>query len=382
MVIRSSPRSWPDGYPEVGTLTPADPPEHTRYRRLINRSFTPKAVGVLEPSIRVIVDELIDDFLGDGRCEFVSQFSNLLPATVIADALGVPRDRIPDALRWARAIEDAVALDIPRERALEAKREYVEFQLYFADMIEERRQNPGTDLVSDLVTAGVRRGAAARRTRDARPDQGLHRRRQPDHAGTADERDAADAPAPRPVQGGPRRFSLIPQMVEEVLRYESPAQWLPRTIEAPGGVTLGDTHIPEGKRAALLWGAANRDEDVFKDPDKFDIFRDDVNDHIALGFGTHFCVGAALGRAEGRIAFEQLFSRLADIECEIPVEQVEYKTSPMDRGVKSLPLQLPHCVTLAVAIARTQLGDTITAEAASAAASLARSSSGRGEGQR
>jgi cytochrome P450 len=134
-------------------------------------------------------------------------------------------------------------------------------------------------------------------------------------------------------------FTLIPQMVEEVLRYESPDQWNARTIEVSAGATLGGSHIPDGARLGLAWGSANRDEDVFKHPDQFDIFREDVGKHIAFGFGTHYCIGAALARAEGRIAFERLFTRLADIECQIPLDEVRYRVAPMDRGLESLPIR-------------------------------------------
>jgi cytochrome P450 len=134
-------------------------------------------------------------------------------------------------------------------------------------------------------------------------------------------------------------FSLIPQMIEEVLRYESPAQWLPRMMEGPGGVTVAGTHIPEGARVALVWASANRDKEAFKRADQFDIFREDVKQHLAFGFGTHFCVGAALARVEGRIVFEQLLSRLTGIECLIPLDQVRYRTAPIDRTLESLPIR-------------------------------------------
>jgi len=120
-------------------------------------------------------------------------------------------------------------------------------------------------------------------------------------------------------------------------RFECPAQWQPRTARA--SASLAGVDIPVGARAALVWGSANRDEAVFRDSDTFDILREDVDQHVAFGFGTHFCLGAALARAEGRIAFERLLSRLNDLECQVPFEEVRYFAAPNTRTIESLLLR-------------------------------------------
>jgi cytochrome P450 len=327
------------GYPEVPTLTPNDPPEHTRYRKLINRSFTPRAVARLEDSIEEIVDGLIDRFIDAGRCDFVADFAGPLPSTVIGNALGVPGDRLTDCIRWANAIRDAVSLFISRERALEAKREYVEFQNFFAGLIQERMENLGDDMISEMITA---------RYGDERPltlPEMLDLIRVFIAGGNLTTIGMLTSGMllllkhPDQMRAIREDHELIRPFLEETLRIESPAQFLPRTVEEPGGYTLGDVHIPEGARVVVSWAAANRDPDVFHEPDSFDIRRPDLNEHIAFGFGTHFCVGSALARAEGRIAFERLLTRLDDIECEIAVDEVKYEPSLIDRAVEFLPIR-------------------------------------------
>jgi cytochrome P450 len=321
----------------VATLTPNDPPAHTRYRRLINRFFTPKAIARLEPSIQDIVDKLIDGFVDDGECEFMDQFCRLMPSSVIADMLGVPRERIPDMLRWAQAVETATAQNLPRERALAAKRDFVEFQLFFADLIEQRRHNPGDDLVSKLVAAQLDG------ERPLEVAEILDYLRLIVAGGNLTTMGLLGSGMllmlkhPDQLEAVRNDLSLVPRLVEEVMRYESPAQWQPRTVKV--STALGGVEIPRGARVALLWGSANRDEAVFKNADRFDIFRDNVADHVAFGFGTHFCLGAALARAEGRIAFERLLARLADIECQIPLDEVHYHPAPIDRALERLPIR-------------------------------------------
>jgi cytochrome P450 len=327
------------GYPEIATLTPNDPPAHTRYRRLINPFFTPKAIALLEPSIEQIVDDLIDGFIGDGECDFVPQFCRLMPPTVIADMLGVPHSRIPEFLRWAHAVEAATAQNLDREHALQAKRDFVEFQHFFADLIEQRRQQPGEDLVSRLVSSKLDG------ERDLEVPEILDYLRLIIAGGNLTTMGLLSSGMvlmlrhPDQFEAVRNDHSLIPQFVEEVIRYEAPAQWTPRTVKAPGGASIGGVHLPEGARMAMVWASANRDEDVFSEPDRFNIFRDDIGEHIAFAFGTHFCLGAALARAEGRIAFERLFTRLTDIECTIPLDDVKYHPAPIDHALETLPLR-------------------------------------------
>jgi cytochrome P450 len=222
---------------------------------------------------------------------------------------------------------------------LEAKREFVEFQQYFADQIEQRRSDPGQDLVSELVVAEI----AGERPLNV-PElldflRAILAGGNLTTMGLLGSGMLLLLKHPDQLEAVLKDFSLIPQMVEEVLRYESPVQWHPRKVKASGGAMLGGTHVPDSALVALVWGSANRDEDVFKDADRFNIFRDDVGEHVAFGFGTHFCLGAPLGRLEGCIAFERLFTRLADIECRIPLDEVRYHPAPNDRTLESLPLR-------------------------------------------
>jgi cytochrome P450 len=327
------------GYPQVATLSANEPPDHTRFRRLVNPFFAPRAVAGLEPRINSVVDAVIDSFIGKGECEYVSQFCHMVPSAVIADVLGEPRERIGDFIRWSAAIEANIAQNSNRERALEAKGEYVEFQQYFADRIAKRRADPGDDLVSKLARAAL--GGE----RQLEVAELLDLFRVILSGGNLTTMGLLGSGLllllkhPDQFEAVRNDFRLIPKMVEEVLRYESPDQWNPRTVASPGGAELGGVHIPEGARVLMVWGSANRDETVFKSPDDFNIFRADSSEHIAFGFGTHFCLGASLARTEARVAFERLFSRLTDIECLIPLDEVEYHPSPMDHGLERLPVR-------------------------------------------
>jgi cytochrome P450 len=214
----------------------------------------------------------------------------------------------------------------------------VEMQLYFADLIEERRQRPADDLVSKLVTA---------REDDERPLD------VPEIlelirifvAGGSESTASLLGSALYLLLTHPDQFeqvranhSLIPQMLEEVLRLESPVQWNPRMVMTEG-VAVGEVAIPTGSRVMLGWGAANRDPERFgPGADRFDIFRTGPQ-HAAFGHAYHYCLGAPLARIEARIGCEQLFSRLSDIELAVPAEELSFVAHGVVRRLESLPLR-------------------------------------------
>jgi cytochrome P450 len=326
-----------DGYREVPTLTTNDPPAHSRFRRLISRSFKRPLIVRMEPHIRDIVDLLIDRFVDKGRVEFISEFADLLPSYVIADVLGEPREMQPQVKQWAIAITGAVSKIISREQALEYKRQFVEFQHHYAARIEERRAAPGDDLISELVTA-TGEGDEPLSTEEI-----LDILRVVVNGGN-ETTAALIGNAMYFLLREPEKLSevradttLIPGMLEEALRLDSPSQWLPRMIEGEDAEVRG-VRIPVGSRVLMGWASANHDEDVFPDPERFDIHRDTRN-HLAFGHGAHFCPGAALARAESRIAFEELFRRLGDIRPAKPIDDVRYTAQPIIRHIDRLPIE-------------------------------------------
>ena len=333
-----------DGFPRVPTMLTADPPTHTRYRRLVSKAFTPRAIAELEPVIRAITIRLIDSWINTGSIEFVQQFGVPLPVEVIAKALNVPDDRLVDFKRWSDDSIAGIGTNIGIEARLEAERGVNEFQRYFADALEQRRIAPLDDLLTKLLNA---------RIDDDDPD-------------VTDKR-ALDMPemlsivqqllvagnetttkmltemmrllGEHPdqwamVQADPSR---IPAIVEETLRLSTPTQGMGRV--ATRDVDIEGVRIPKGSRVVVVFCSANRDEAVFEDPDAFDPDRARLNEHLAFSKGTHFCIGANLSRLEGRVALEELTRRLHSFTL-APTNDFAYHPSFMLRGLVKLDLDV------------------------------------------
>jgi cytochrome P450 len=292
-------------------LAQLDPPRHTAMRRLILRAFTASRVAERETEIRAIAVELLDRALGKQGFDLVTEFAALLPSIVMGRLIGIPEELVPTC----REISDLHMRRITQRDALVPMRMSDEL---FRPLLAARRAAPADDLLSALVTAEV------------------------DGRGLTDEEllgfcyllliggndtttnwignaavlfgrstDVRDA-----LAGDP---SLLPAALEEALRLESPTQVLPR--RATRDITLHDTRITAGTRVLLVWGAANRDEREFADPERFDPHRHDMR-HLAFGQGIHFCLGAALARMEARVAFEELLLRMPAYELAAEPEPV------------------------------------------------------------
>lgn len=343
------------GYPQVRTLLTADPPAHTRFRRLISKAFTPKVIADLEPTIREVAVGLIDEMLartvGGAPLDFVQSFAVPLPVTVIARALNVPDDRLADFKRWSDASIAGIGTDISIEQRVEAEREVIEYQKYFASQLEARRLAPQDDLLTNLLNARIDR----------------------ESDGIGDE-DVSDAPLTMAemlsiiqqllVAGNETTTKMLTEMmrllgenpaewqalradterarsiVEESLRLSTPTQGMFRV--ARRDVTIAGADIPAGSRVVVMYAAANRDPAVFDDPESFCPERDGATNHLAFGRGIHFCVGAALSRLEGKVVLEELARRLSSFELAAS-NIFEYHPSFMLRGLERLDV----CLTAA-----------------------------------
>ena len=338
------------GYPRVRTMLTADPPAHTRFRRLISKAFTPKVIADLEPTIREITAGLIDAMLAataDGdSLDFVEAFAVPLPVTAIAKALNVPDDRLADFKRWSDASIAGIGTNISIEERLEAEREVIEYQKYFAEQLEARRTAPQDDLLTKLLNARI-----------DRDEEGI-------------DADMSDAPLTMAemlsiiqqllVAGNETTTKMLTEMmrllgdnpdewqalrsdperaraiVEETLRLSTPTQGMFRVVRQD--TTVAGVDIPAGARVVAMYSAANRDAEMFDDPDAFCPGRDGATNHLAFGRGIHFCVGAALSRLEGKVALEELSRRLQSFELD-PGNTFEYHPSFMLRGLKRLDLR-------------------------------------------
>ena len=335
-----------EGYPSVNTLLTNDPPSHTQFRGLVNKAFTPKRVAQLEGEIRQIANELIDRWIERGRVErgrveLVTEFAVGLPLTVIADALGVDRADMPSFKKWS---DDAVApLSglLTHDQQLECARSRVAMQRYMADRVRERQESPRDDLLSDLVQARFDTGDRAGQSLDM-PEL-LNVIEQLLVAGNETTTKLIAAAMllliEHPEQMAALRadHSLIPNLVEEALRLESPVQMLPRVAKVD--VEVGGVAIAAGSILMVMYGCANRDDAKYPDAATFDHSRANARTNLAFGQGPHFCPGAALARSEGRIAFETLLGRATDWAIDTTVEHPTHRELSMTlRGLSGLHL--------------------------------------------
>jgi cytochrome P450 len=287
-------------------------------------------VAEMEPRIREIAGELLDRVVPSGEIELVGDLATPLPVTIIAEILGVDPDRRDDFKRWSNAVVGGIGGTADDIAGRQRDRE--EFFAYFSEAIEERRRAPSDDLISAVLKAEEQDVALT-------PDEIASftmllliagNETTTNLIGNAmlallDHPDQLDA-----VAGDP---SLIPNMVEEALRYDSPVQFLLRATTAE--TEVGGTTIPAGSPVVPMFASANRDSARFPDADTFDITRN-AQGHIAFGLGPHFCLGAPLARLEAKVAFEELFARAQRFERRS--EEVDRIDSVLLRGLRSLPL--------------------------------------------
>jgi cholest-4-en-3-one 26-monooxygenase len=308
-----------------------DPPLHTRYRRLVNKGFTPRMVRDLEESIHRSTDDIIDEVIEKGEADFVTQISAELPLRVIAELLGVPPEDRHKMFEWSN---NMVGNEDPEyqgqaEAALSAA---MDLYAYAAELFGKKRIDPHADLMSVLTSVEVE----GERLSDLELELFFLLLTV---AGNETTRNLMSGAMhaffqhPEQWQRLCADRSLLPAAVEEMLRFVTPVMNFRRT--AVSDLELSNTAIAAGDKIVFFHASANRDEDVFADPDTFDIARD-PNPHIAFGGGgPHFCLGANLARMEIRVMFEHLLERMPDIRQDGDVQRLQ---SQFINGVKHLPV--------------------------------------------
>jgi cytochrome P450 len=288
-------------------------------------------VQQLEARIREITRQCLAGIVDRCQMDLVADFAVPIPVTVIAELLGVPAERFPDFKRWSDAVVQGVSLGRSRSATPELLADLTEFVMFLGGLVESRKAEPRDDLISVLIEkeeggalsfeelmmfAIVLLVAGNETTTNLLANTVNLLLDRPDDLAV--------------VAANP---ALIPGLVEEALRFVSPIQMLPRLV-------LRDTEIAEGRlekgqTVLVLFASANRDERQFPRGDEFDLHRN-PKDHVAFGFGIHYCLGAALARLEGRVALEELFARL--VRLRRAEGTIEYLETGLLRGPKALPL--------------------------------------------
>jgi cytochrome P450 len=304
-----------------------DPPRHDRFKLLVSKGFTPKSAAALAPRVEALAKDIVDDVIERGECDLVTDLCGRLPSALIAELLGIPRADGERLYDLTEIMHDAVT-------SVEAKMAAIGEMLgYAASVAQAKRANPGDDIASILVEAEV---DGERLTDDEFQWFTLLLV----NAGGDTTRNLLAAGVELLFQHPDQHArlmadleTLLPSTVEEMLRFVSPVVNFRRTTTAD--TTIRGVDIPAGDKVVIFYGAANRDADVFANPDVFDIGRS-PNPHQAFGGGgPHLCLGLHLARLESVALLRQMLTRLPDMHRAGPTERLE---SSFIAGIRHLPV--------------------------------------------
>lgn len=318
-------------------LALADPPQHTRQRKLVSAAFSARRLDAIVPRIRALVGELLDEALAGAEVDFVQAFARRLPVLAIGALLGLPRTDEADLRGWIDR-GAALLLDVNEPAdVLHAATSALALHEHLAKRCREARAEPRDDVLGDLARA-MNASADGPTEREAaaivaqlliagyETTKGL--------IGSATMLLAERPQLQARLRGEPQHLGAF---IEEALRLESPFQGHCR--QATRDTEIAGTPVAEGTRLLLLWGAANRDEEQFPNPDAIDLERPGGAGHLGFGAGIHRCVGATLARIEARIAIEELLARTRHVALAVPRAALRHRPSPFLRSLVELPLR-------------------------------------------
>lgn len=303
--------------PELPNLTEppsmlvTDPPDHTRYRRLVGQAFTPKAIAELRERVVEVTDDLLDNLQSKPRPDLIVDFCQQLPVAIIAEILGLPAEMHATLLKWGDSGAPLLERGLSWATYRHAIEDLAEVEQYFNQYLDRLTAAPGDDVLSMLVKGGE-----------------LTRREQ--MANAALLLDAGFLTTVNMLGNGialltshPDQLELLaaqpelwPRAVEEILRYDGPVRMTGRVASCE--VDIADQRVKSGALILLSLAGANYDPAVFPDPERFDITRANAGDHLSFGSGMHGCLGATLARLEGTVALRALFERFPDLRLDGP----------------------------------------------------------------
>lgn len=325
-----------DAHPMVNALFTADPPVHTRHRKLLSKALSPRRVRQLETHMREIADGLIDKFISRGEVDLLPEFAVPLPVMVIADVLGVDRADLWTFKEWGDLMISGNIDLLTHDQRRNVAHAVVDMHQYFVPRIQARRDSPTNDLLSEMVNAREE-DEEPLRTEELLPiiDQVLLA----GHETTTNLvgngilvllNDPALADRLR------NDLEAIDRFVEEVLRWDPPIQCTYR--RATTDCELAGAQVNEGDLVLPVWAAAGYDPAVFPSPETFDIDRPNLRKHMGFGHGPHFCAGAELARLEARIAFEALLTRLPNLRLDESASDLSRLPSFASHGYQRIAL--------------------------------------------
>ena len=313
-----------------------DQPQHDRLRKLVSRAFSPRRIGELEPRIRDLCRNYLDPFRGKEGFDYVQDFGAKLPVMVISSLLGIPEEDHEQIRIWT----DALLHRDPGQLQGSRKHEEVSQQLwgYFASYVAERRKRPADDMISILIDSRVEMPDGSSEKLDDTALLSFIGLLSAAGNETVARFLGWSATALARFPGERQKLvadpGLIPQAVEEILRFEAPSPVQARRVMRD--TKLHGEILPEGARVLLLTGSAGRDEREYPDPDRLDIGRN-IDRHVSLGYGLHFCLGASLARLEARIALEETLRRFP--EWTVDWEGAEMVHTSTVRGYAKVPIR-------------------------------------------
>jgi cytochrome P450 len=312
------------GWEHVPTLQRADPPNHARYRRIIDRAMNIKQVRNLQPRLEQICNTLIDRFIDRGECNFVDEFAYPFPGTVIAELVGLGAGGLDQYRAWSENMLSYSTRVLTREQLIECAEKEVVMQHQLAAIFEDRRKNPREDLMTALVTAYEGEEPLSMNELQNIMHQLI--------SGGYETVPSALGHAMWQLLRFPEAMkelradrSLMRNFTDESLRFEAPTQSLYRRTTKE--TVLNGTTIPAETFVMARYGAANRDPEQFPEPEKFDLHRDNANRHLSFGNGVHFCPGAVLARQEFTVAFNAILDRMDDITLSRPLPDPVHRPS-------------------------------------------------------
>jgi cytochrome P450 len=317
---------------EPPSLLVTEPPDHTRYRKLVSRVFSVRAVEKVRARAEEIADDLLGQLADKSNIDLVEHYCALLPVTVIAEILGVPASERARVLAFGAAAAPSLDLGLTWRQFRSVETALAGFERWLSAHIEQLRRSPGDDLLSQLVAA--REDGVGLDDRELKATAGLVLAAGFETTvnllgnGTAlllSHPDQLDV-----LRADPARW---PNAVDEVLRFDPPVLLTGRS--ALRDTTVAGKPIPKGALVTTLLAAANRDPDVFDEPDRFDVTRANAKDHLSFSAGRHFCLGAALARMEGEVGLRMLFDRYPDLRR---LPGATRRKTRILRGFENLPV--------------------------------------------